>query len=519
MPEILRRRSTPPILALSAVVALVVVFVLLNGSGSQGAANTGLAGYMPPDSVAYAETDLRPGGRIETEVDEVVRTLTGSSLRAALDEALSRPRGSGVDYREEVEPWLAGPVALSAGGSGSDFALVAEAGDLDAARDLAAELENGDGLPAGARAGVVGNALVVARSKAWLDQVAEAYAGDSLAGTTLFADSMESVPEDGVASLFISNAALLDSLQTENVAASEVLETLGVDPEGTATAMTLAVDGDSVSLRGSSGLTVGAEATGAGELIETFPADSLIAAGSGEVGETLGKLMEAAGETGADPDGSAPGQSGPDGAADGIGELFGQASAFGIDLEALVASLETAGVFVTGDPEGDMGGALVATTTDPDLVQDSIQSISTLGAFAGGDLFRALPGGLDGFSIKLPGTPLGRVAIASSGDRLVIALGVEAARAGLDPAQRTLGDADLYRQATADLSDGEQIGLFARPSSLAPLVGEKVRDHGGRRDSRRAGAKQVKGLIRGIETIVASSGEEGSFEVELGLKD
>ncbi len=518
MPEIFRRRSTPPILALSAVAALVVFFVLLNGGGSQGADNPGLADYMPPDTVAYAETDLRPDGRAEAEVDRVVRTLTGSSLRSALDEALGRTKGPAVDYREDVEPWLAGPVAVSAGDSRSEFALVAETGDAEAAGDFAGKLENDDSLPDGARAEVVGNALVVARSQAWLDQISEAHAGDSLAGTALFSDSMGSVPEGGLASLFISNAALLDSFEDGDAAVAQVIETLGVDPQGTATAMTLAVDGDSVSLQGSSGLVGGGEVTGAGELIESFPADSLIAAGSGDVGESLGNLIEAAGQTGRSPEGSTPEQSGPGGEADGIEDLFGQASAFGIDLPALVESLETAGVFVTGDSRGNMGGALVATTDDPDLVRDSIQSISTLGAFAGGDLFKALPGDLDGFSIKLPGMPSGRVAIASGGDRLVIALGVEAARAGLDPAQRTLVDTDLYRRSTSGLS-GEQIGLFVTPSALAPLVGDKGRSHGGLRGGSKAGAERLKVLVEGIETIVAGSGEDGSFEIELGLKD
>ncbi len=115
MPEILQRRSTPPILALSAVAVLVVVFVLLNGGGSQGASNAGLAEYMPADSVAYAETDLRPDGTIEAEVDAAVRTLTGSSLSASLNRAFGSAKKTGFDYREEVEPWLAGPVAVSAG--------------------------------------------------------------------------------------------------------------------------------------------------------------------------------------------------------------------------------------------------------------------------------------------------------------------------------------------------------------------------------------------------------------------
>ena len=518
MPGILKSRSMPPILALSAVAVLVVVFVLLNGGGSQGANNSGLAGYMPPDSVAYAETDLRPDGRVEAEVDQVVRALTGRSLSASLDEALGRSKNAGIDYREDIEPWLAGPVAISTGESRSEVGLVAEAADPDAARAFADDLIAGRDFPDTARAEVVGDALIVASSQAWLDRMAEAFAGESLADTEVFTNSMADLPEGGIASLFVSNSALLDAIETEGFAVSPVLETLGVDPEGTGTAMTLSIDSGTISLEGSSGLATEAGTTGAGDLIESFPADSLLAAGSGNVGESLGALSDAVDQSGAAPEESAPEGSGPGSASPGTGGLLGQASAFGIDLPALIASIESAGVFITGDSAKKMSGALVATTSDPDQVRDSIQSISTLGAFAGGDLFRPLPGGLEGFSVSLPGMPSDRVAIATEGDRLVIALGVKAARQGLEPGERTLGDTDLYRQAISALS-GEQVSLFATPSVLAPLVGTKARAYKSSGNGEKAGAKRMQRLIEGIETIVAGSGEDGSFKIDIDLKD
>ncbi len=520
MPEILKRRSTPPILALSAVVLLVVVFVLLNGGGSKGAANSGLAGYMPPDSVAYAETDLRPDGRVAAGLDQGVRTLTGRSLSASLDEAFSRSNKSGIDYRRDIEPWLAGPVAVSTGASRTEAGLVAEASDVDAVAAFAEGLSAGGDLPDGAQAEVVGDALVVASSQAWLDRMREAFAGESLADTPVFTGSMADLPEGGVASLFISNAALLRTIESEDFALSPILETLGIEPEGTGTAMTLSIDGNVVSLQGSSGLATGVGMTGADELIESFPADSLLAAGSGNVGESLSALIETVDQTGAAPEGTGAGEGADSGQGVGpdAGGLLGQASAFGIDLPELIASIESAGVFVTGENGKDLGGALVAITSDPELVGETIDSVTSLGAFAGPDFFRPLPDGLDGFSVALPGMPAGRVAVAADGDRLAVALGVKAARQALDPGARSLGDTGLYREATSTLS-GQGVSLFATPSAIVPLIAKKADSYGGPAHGGKAGAKRMKRLIEGIETVVAGSGEGGSFEVDLGLKD
>ncbi len=516
MPGILKRRSTPPILALSAVVLLGFVFVLLNGSGSQGAGVSGLAGYMPPDSVAYAETDLMPDGKVGAEVDQVVRRLTGSSLSASLDRALGRSKKSGIDYREDVEPWLSGPVAVSTGSSEAEIGLVAEVEDVEAARSFAAQMGDRRDLPAGSRAEVLGDALIVSGSQAWLDRIKEAFAGESLADNAVFNDSMEDLPEGGLASLFVSNGALLRSIESEDFATSPILETLGLDPDGTGTAMTLVVDGNSISMTGSSGLSAEGETSGAADLIESFPAGSLLAAGSGDVGESLSALIKAIDQTGATLDEADPEEAGPG----DISGLFGQASAFGIDLPDLIASLESAGVFVTAGSGGSgdsPGGALVATTSDPDLVSDSISSISTLGAFAGGDFFKPLPDDLEGFSIALPGMTAGRITVAAEADRLVFASGIRPARQALSPGDRTLGDTDLYRLATSELGT-EALSLFATPSRAAPLIRKKTADYGmtaGRKD----GPERMARLISSIETVAAGSGENGSFEVEIDLKD
>ncbi len=312
---------------------------------------------------------------------------------------------------------------------------------------------------------------------------------------------MDDLPDGGIADFFLSNEGLLSVVEAEQPAVSGMLETLGVDLEGAATAMTLTIDGDIVSLEGSTGLAGEGEPVGADGLIESFPADSLIAAGAGNVGENPGGLLGAAEQTEADTDGASPEQ---DGEVQGLDGIFGQAEAFGVDIPALIASLESAGVFVSGQKPAELGGALVATTSDPDLVAETIGSISTLGAFAGGDFFRPLPDGLDGFSVALPGMDgkSGRIVVGSGPVRRCHrSQGAQAGPAARRPARHQrqgrpdrgrLGGGPArrlprskggqagpaarrahprqprpLRDAISTLS-GDGVGLFARPSALRP---------------------------------------------------
>jgi len=508
MPGILKRRSTPPILAVSAVALLVVAFVLLSGGGSQGAAATGLAGYAPPDSVAYAEADLRPDGRVASEVDEFVQALTGMSLEEAVTGALGRSEAGAA---AGIGSWPAGPVAIAAGDGREEVGLIAEVADTGAADDFAGEVRAGEGFPEGARVEVVGDALVFSRSPAWFDRISGAFEGESLADSSLYREAMEDAPGDSIASLFVSDSAVLSAAASADPRLSGLLEAMGIEPRGTATVVTLSLEGGVASLEVSGGPAAGRAFAGADGLIAGFPADSVLAAGSGDVGESLAALIAAAdGSRGAGDDADPA----PGGGSGRPGALLEQASVFGIDLQELASSLESAGVFVTGSSGGVPEGALVATTSDPELVRDSIESVAALGGFAGAGLFRPLPTGLEGFSVAIPGMEGRRVAVAADGDRLTVALGVEAARQALDPGPRTLGDTDLYRRSTSGLS-GDGVSLFAIPAALpAPLSRSAGYRHGGE-----AARKAAVELISSVETVVAGPGRDGGLEIEIDLAD
>ena len=522
VPGILKHRSVPPILALSVVVLLALGFVLLGSSGSQGAATGTLARYMPPDSVAYAQTDLKPGGEAGREVSRAVRRLTGIRLNPAIDDLFDNLVG-GIDYRTGVEPWLAGPVAVAAGPSREDWSLAAEVDDATAARQFEAGLREGGDLPAGISTGVIGDALVVAGSEKQFGRMSSAAEGDSLSDTDAFDRMFAGIQGEGIAQVFISNEALFDAVgnygaATDGFDAGSVIETLGIDPEGTATAMSVEVDGDQISLSGESDLRPDSAGGEASDLIGSFPADAVLAAGVSGTGESAGELLDALEEK-AVSDGPPVDGAGA-GADSGPGGLLDQASVLGIDLRELVGSLETVGVFVTPDRAESVRGAIVATTSDPALIAESVDRISTFGALAGGDFFKPLPAELEGFSVTLPGVPGGRVAVGHRGDRLAIGLGLAPVSDALRTSGRTLADTPAFDEATASL-EVAGINLFARPKLLAPLARKKAESHGAR-DENGFGKDLPEypfspgRLLSAVESIAGGTGD-GSFEVDLNL--
>jgi hypothetical protein len=368
-----------------------------------------------------------------------------------------------------------------------------------------------------------------------------AYEGDSLAETEAFGQIPNELQTGGVAQVFVDNGKLLAQLEaaggkggdrqsdgsgefgmfggiTAGFDLSALVDSLGIEPDGTGTAMNLEVTGGQISLTGETGLESASTGGDASSLIEGFPAGTVMAVGASGVGAQLDDLLDALDQQtaeGSDSSGesSDPGQ---------IGGLLDQASVFGIDARELIASLDDFGLFVTGTTPKKMRGALVATSEDPDLIAGSIDQISSLGAFAGPDFLKPLPHGMSGFSVSLPETAgmpgmpetAGmRIAVGYHGDKLAIGLGVQSVRQALQPGDRTLGDTALFGRA-ADSLNLDAINLFARPAAFAGLAGRKALSGG-----KRAGDFPVlpARLMSGVESVAGGSAD-GSFEIDLNLR-
>ncbi|MDQ2623107.1 MAG: hypothetical protein M3Y45_08735, partial [Actinomycetota bacterium] len=109
---------------------------------------------------------------------------------------------------------------------------------------------------------------------------------------------------------------------------------------------------------------------------------------------------------------------------------------------------------------------------------------------------------------ELPGRP---VVVAVQDDRLVLAIGMPAARQALSGKGESLADSAAYK-AAADSLSGENVDMFGNPAAIGSLITSAVKGD--------PDAKTVADIMNKFEYMVGGSGsEDDSFEFNLGLKD
>ena len=273
-----------------------------------------------------------------------------------------------------------------------------------------------------------------------------------------------------------------------------------MDLDGSGTVASLVPEANEISIKGYS--SAGSDLTSGdpSALIETFPANSIFATGTGDVGPNATKIMDALNEEGI------PGLLKPGQVDKFVKEASGQ-----IDVKGIVESLQTVAFFVNGTNQSNLGGALVATSSNIEPIESSLRGISSLIGLAGDASVRPLPGGVAGFRVftdELPGRP---VVIGVQDDRMVIGVGMKASLNALTGSGQTLADSDAYKAADASTEEAG-LDMFADPANIAKLI---VSEGAGQPE-----AKEIANVVRKFQYMAAgSSDSEGSFEFNLGLQE
>jgi len=274
-----------------------------------------------------------------------------------------------------------------------------------------------------------------------------------------------------------------------------------VDYKDTGTVLSVVPTESEISLVGATNAEAPFESGDPTEVLETFPANSVFATGSGDVGANVTKVIDAIDQEGIE----------------GIlkpGELkknISEASNQGFDVLSIVESLQTVGFFVSGDTVPTLGGALVATTDDPEPLENALGAFSQLIGLADDATVKPLRGGMTGFSVKTPELPGRPVVVAVQDDRLVVAIGMPAAQQALSGKGASLADSDAYKAAEGSL-DGNNVDMFANPAAIGSLIAESL--------GQDPTAKEINDVFGKFEYMVSGSGsEDKTFEFNLGLKD
>lgn len=213
--------------------AFVAAYLLLFSASTDRAAT-----LAPAQTAAYVNVYLQPSTGQQMNLSGLIGRLPGFADEATLDEKVDQVVqnllvGSGIDYRQQVKPWLGNQVAIALW-PGDDAAeatgaLIAEVKDRAAAEASIDELisQEGAALTTESYGGVelqigtdgayafVGEMLVIGTDQASLKAVVDV-SGDapSLAEQDRFRSAMAALPQDHLASTYLDLAAIAEETGT-----------------------------------------------------------------------------------------------------------------------------------------------------------------------------------------------------------------------------------------------------------------------------------------------------------------
>lgn len=229
------------------VIALVTLIGLSGAAFLAGylllfSASTDRAAALAPANTAfYVNVYLQPSTGQQMNLGGLIGRLPGFADEASLDDKIDQvvqnllgATDLGLDYEEQVKPWLGHQLAIAAWPSEADAAdpaavLIAEVKDRALAESSVADLvsEGGADFATQAYEGVdiqvaesaayafVGEMLVVGESSDGVEAVVDAQGGsDSLAERADFRATMADLPADHLASLFVDLSAIGEATDT-----------------------------------------------------------------------------------------------------------------------------------------------------------------------------------------------------------------------------------------------------------------------------------------------------------------
>lgn len=466
---------------LKVLVALLVAVLLVGGGAFAltrllAPAEDDAIAFAPADSLFYANVFVRPSNEQKRSFDALVRKFPGvesgedliQKIVDALEEDLEE---SGVNYEEDIEPWLGDQVALFASPGATPgepaVAILIESKNDGAAQDFIESAAEEDGVELESRSykgedyrfdpsgpdpvgALVLDGFLVFGTDDGIKDAIDTSQGEteSLEDDETFVNTTDPLRDDWMGLFYFDFAATVEEyLETGEATAEErqAVEVLRFGDQPPIAAVLYATENSAVfevSAERGSGLDAIAEA-GDGGLLPGLPGGSWGALGIGQVGETVSGYFEALA--------TIPGFD-----REQVDALFYGET--GLRLEQDVLSwMGDAGLFVQGTNFTDIGGGLVVESSDPAKTSRLVEKVESLIAAQGLGPKPESIGGLEGFSIALPGAPAPVNVLG--GDRLVIAYGDEASEAvtGDGP---TLEDSDAFQAAQQAVGDDFDIGFY-----------------------------------------------------------
>jgi hypothetical protein len=446
------------------------------------------ASLVPANSAFYANVYLQPSTGQQMNLSRLIGRLPGFADEATLDEKVDQVvqnllSGTGIDYREQVKPWLGDQLAV-AGWPGDEgigdaaVAVIAEVDDPDAARAAIARVaaDAGATLRTEAYEGVelqvsdtasfafVDEMIVIGATPEVLHAVIDVRAGaDSLADRSEFVSTMESLEPDHLASVFVDLAAIADATAAADQMAG--LSTAGAvlvaEPEGLRLSGSAPFDRDRASPSDAAGFALGGEPS---SLVGWMPADTVAEVVVFGLRQTLEDAEAALGAT-------------PEGAE--IGGMLDSARAIaafalGIDLDSDLLPLldREVAVAVNGFDGTLPSGQLLLRPSDPDAAAAALERLVGALAGVGATTSTEAAGETEVTLVSLP--DIGEVAYAVTDGIIILGFGVPDVSAAIDAHATgdSLGATERYTTTFEVAGTRAGTEVFVDVGALVSLLGE-----------------------------------------------
>ena len=448
------------------------------------------AALAPANSAVYLNVYLQPSTGQQMNLGGLIGRLPGFADEASLDEKVDQvvdnllaSTGLGLDYREQIKPWLGNQVAVAAWPSGADPAdaavvLIAEVKDRAAADASLAEIAATSGaapevvayqgvdlhLAEGVAYAFVGEMLAVGESRESLEAVVDADgSAETLANREDFSATMADLPPDHLASAFVDLAAIAEATDTAEQlsAVSTAGAALIAERDGLRLSGSAPFDVDGAASSATAGFALGGEPS---SLVDWMPEDTIAEL---VVFGLRGTLEDAEAAAAGAPEGEQVTET---------LDTFRALAAFGlgIDIDADLLPLldREVGIAITG-LEGDLPtGQLLLRPEDPAAAEATLGRVLDRLSATGGSTSSETHAGVEITALTIPGTA--EVAFAVSDGIIIIGLGADDVAAALDAHAegRALSRSEQYTQ-TFEVA-GERAGneAFVDIGALVDLMGE-----------------------------------------------
>ena len=466
-----------PLLLLSALAALLIAGC---GGSDDGGSSSGTdpASVAPADAPVFIDVTVRPEGETKTNIEALARKIAGvDDLGALIVEELESSAsddGEELDFEKEVEPWLGDEAGIFLQEYEDEdfegYGAAIQTSDEGAARDFVNERieaddeEAKDGSYEGVdfkveddetTIGVFDGLLVFAEDEAIFKEMVDASGGDNLADSEAFGDATADLSSDSAADVFVDIGALVDEAGGEIDSDTQLfLDSLGLEPDE-ATAVASVVPGSNqIEIDFSTNVSGDNPPSGdASELLGTLPGTAVGALASAEFGKRFNEGIDQIDKEGI------PGSVPPN-------ELKKTLKEAGIDLEAIAGSIGDVGLYVTGNSEKTLAGAVILETDEESEAQNTVANVGLFLRNANVSGVTKISGETSGFSIR--GPELGRqpVVVVAKGSRIAIGYGLASVGSAFEQSGKSLADNAAYKDATSALGGTPITAFINGPSAL-----------------------------------------------------